>query len=256
MKAKYLRKNNKRWDVKAEAGNKLKHFNVAQGACTDGCYIFMAFEQKPNKEKKREHRIKIAKVNPATKKVEKVSGALNLGHANDMCIFSNELLITHSGTKKVLHRVSLSTFKKLKDIEISVPKKYRKHATGFNGIFRDGAYICLRCMGGNYIMYLDTNFKFVKMVKYTKPFEKEDSQGMDCKDGVVYRAYSRLQSKTKNYICKFKTNGKLVSKSQLKTKGELENVFIKGGKIWGVVYRKKKIKGEKHFMAYIFEAAK
>lgn len=251
MKAKYLRKGDKRWDVKAAAGDKLKHYNVTQGACSDGCYIYMAFEQKPKHG--REHRIKIVKVNPATKKVEKVSKAMSLGHANDMCIFNGELLITHSGSKKVIHRVKISSFTKLKDISIDVPKKYRKYITGFNGIAKTEDGFVLRGLGGNQVLYLDEKFKVKKVVKFTKPFEKRDSQGMDYHKGIVYRSYSRLQSASKNYICKFKPDGKLISKSQVKSKGELESVFIHQGKIYGTMYRKKKKDGKKHYMAYIFE---
>ena len=252
MKANYLRKNGKRWNIREEAGDKLKHFSVTQGACSDGCYIYMAFEQKPKDG--RPHRIKIAKINPATMKVEKVSGALNLGHANDMCIFSGELLITHSGTKKIIHRVSLSSFKKLKDIPIDVPKKYRKHITGFNGIAKNSDNeLILRCMGGNYVAYLDDKFKIRKVTKFTKPFEKRDSQGMDYSKGVLYRSYSRLQSASKNYICKFKPDGKLISKMQVKSKGELESVFIHQGKIYGTMHRKKTKDGKTRCMSYIFE---
>ena len=68
---------------------------------------------------------------------------------------------------------------------------------------------------------------------------------------TIWRAYSRLQSKTKNYICKFKKNGKLISKSRLNTKGELESIFFINGQLYATIYRKKKIDGKKHYMAYI-----
>ena len=52
MKVSYLRtKNNKRFDVRDAVGSKLKHYNVTQGACSDGKYIYVAFEQKENKKK-------------------------------------------------------------------------------------------------------------------------------------------------------------------------------------------------------------
>ena len=252
MKANYLKEDGKRWDIRASAGKKLDHFNVTQGACSGNGYIYMAFEQKANKAKKREHRIKIVELDLANRKVLRVSAPLNLGHANDMCIFGDELLVTHSAGKKVIHRVSIKTFRKLKDIDIKVPDKLKKHVTGFNGITRMGDLIVLRCMGGSYVMYLNQKFKYVDHAKFTKPFDqKEDSQGMVQAGETIWRAYSRLQSKTKNYICKFKKNGKLISKARLNTKGELESVFFINGQLYATIYRKKKIDGKKRYMAYI-----
>jgi len=256
MKVTYLRNpsDKSRFDVRAAVGDKLKHYNVTQGACSDGRYIYVAFEQKEHKEKKREHRIKIVKLDPETRKILKVSAPLKLGHANDMCARGAFLYVTHSGTKKVIHKVNTSTLAKGKDIEIDVPKKYRKHITGFNGISTYGEAYLLRGMGGNYVLYLDKNFKVSKIEKFTKPFkDKEDSQGMTYKDGIVYRAYSRLQSAKKNFICKFSKVGKLVSKSKVEIKGELENIFFIGDKLYGMVYRKKKKDGKTHYMSYIFK---
>lgn len=256
MKVSYLRnKNNKRFDVRDAVGSKLKHYNVTQGACSDGKYIYVAFEQKENKKKKREHRIKIVKLDPKTRKILKVSAPLKLGHANDMCVSGTFLYITHSGSAKYIHKVNTATLAKGKDIPIVYPDKYKKRITGFNGISTFGEAYILRCMGGHYVMYLDKNFKFSKVEKFTDPFKdkKEDSQGMVYSGGIVYRAYSRLQSKSKNYICKFSPEGKLKSKIKVETKGELENLFFIDGKLYGMIYRKK-TKGKNQYMSYIFKA--
>ena len=253
MKVSYLRDSSgKRIDFRSLAEKELKHFTVPQGSCFDGAYLYMAFEQKENKEAKREHRVKIVKINFATKKIEKISKALKLGHANDMCFNNGVLYITHSGSKKLIHTVKSNSLAKGKDISISYPSKYKKYATGFNGIakYEDG-YV-LRCMGGNYLMYFDDDFKFKEAVKYSDGFGsiKVDSQGITYRNGTVVRAFSRLQSKSKNYICKYGLNGKFkTTKSKLKMTGELESVFYVENKLYGTSYRKK---GKKR-MAYIFK---
>ena len=213
----------------------------------------MAFEQKPKSGRK--HRIKIVKIDLSEKRILKISGALNLGHANDLCIYRGELFITHSGTKKVIHRVSPNSLQKLEDVSVKVPKKYKKTVTGFNGICVCGDWLALRGLGGNKILYLDRNFKVEKVVKFDKPFDGLDSQGMDFYDGYIYRAYSKMQSSSKNRICKFRPDGTLVSKSKADMTGELESVFFHGGRMYGTVFRKKKKDGKMRYHDYIFKGA-
>lgn len=256
MKALYLRdKNKKRLDIRALAGDKLKHYNVTQGACSDGDLIYIAYEQKAKHG--REHRIKIVIFDPTHRKIVKISKPLALGHANDMCCYGNYIYVTHSGTKKIVHKINKTTLGKCKDVAIKLPEGLRKKVTGFNGIatYEDG--FMLRCMNCQYFAYFDKNFKYLSNAKFSKPFkdkQKEDAQGITYSKGTVYRAYSRLQSASKNYICKFKRNGKLVSKAKLETKGELENLFFIGGSLYGMIYRKKKKGGKKQYMSYIFKA--
>jgi hypothetical protein len=251
-KVDYIRKNGKRSDIRAEAWDRLKHYNVTQGACSDGTHIYMAFEQKPKKGRK--HRIKIVVLDPEKKKVLKVSNPLNLGHANDMCIWDGELLVTHSGTKKVVHRVNPSSLKKLKDITIKVPKKHKAHVSGFNGICPCGDRIALRGLGGNRVLYLDGAFNVTDVVKFEKPWDGLDSQGMDSHGGKIYRSYSKMQTSSKNRLAIFKQDGDLISKSKVEVTGELESVFFHGGRLYGTVFRKKKEGKKKRYHDYIFKA--
>ena len=97
-------------NIRSLAGNALKYFTVTQGACSDDRYIYMVFERKPKGD--RTHRCKVVVYDPTVKKVIMVSGALKLGHGNDMCIRDGVLYITHSEGAKVIHRVDAKTLKK------------------------------------------------------------------------------------------------------------------------------------------------
>lgn len=235
MKAKYLRKGEKRWDVKAEAGDKLKHYNVTQGACSDGEHIYMVFERK------KKHQVKIVKLKASDYSVQKVSGALKVGHGNDLCYKDGILYITHSGTSDCIHRVDAKTLKKLKDVKVNKPG-------GYNGItvYKDG--FILRKIASSYFYITDANFKVKKKIKQSKTFKV--SQGICYHDGLIYRGSSIAQSKS-NYISVYKTNGKYVKNYHYKKKCELEGVFFIGDTLYFTIYKKYKKKKKKHYEAYI-----
>lgn len=257
MKVKYLRDSKKRRiDIRDLAGGKLKHFTVTQGACSDGAYIYMAFKQKAIAD--RPHRIKIVKFSPATRKIIKVSSAMNLGHANDMAYHDGKLYITHSRGDKVIHTVFAKSLKKGRDINVKLKKKYDKNCPGFNGISKTEDGFIIRLMGGHYLAKTDDSLVVKDYIHCTNPFPKtkEDTQGTTYDNGTIIRAFSRLQSKNKNYICKFSRYGKLKSKALVKLTGELESVFMIDGKMYGTSYRKKSKDKKKKYMAYVFRIVK
>lgn len=262
MKVKYFRDSKKRRiDIRDLAGDKLKHFTVTQGACSDGAYIYMAFEQKAKEG--RPHRIKIVKFCPATKKVLMVSSAMALGHANDMAWHNGTLYITHSAAAKgknpfVIHTVSTVGLKKGRDINVYLTKERKKKTKGFNGIAKTEDGFILRLMGGHYLAETDNQFVIRRYIKCKDAFpkSKKDPQGMTASGETIIRAFSRLQSKSNNYICKFSSKGKLKSKALLKMTGELESVFMMDGKMYGTSYRKKSKDGKKKYMAYVFRIVK
>ena len=257
MKVKYFRDSKKRRiDIRDLAGDSLKHFTVTQGACSDGAYIYMAFEQKAKEG--RPHRIKIVKFCPATKKIIKVSSAMNLGHANDMTYHDGKLYITHSKGLMAIHTVFAKSLKKGRDIDIELEKKYKKKCHGFNGISKTEDGFIVRLMGGHYLAKTDNNLVVKDYIHCTNAFpkSKKDTQGTTYDNRTIVRAFSRLQSKSSNYICKFSSKGKLKSKALLKMTGELESVFMIDGKMYGTSYRKKSKDGKKKYMAYVFRIVK
>lgn len=242
MEVKYIRKGGARLDVRAEAGSQLSHFTVTQGATADKDHIYLAFERKAKKG--RSQAIKIVRLNIHSFKVEKVSQALKIGHANDMCIKNGVLYVTHSAGSSAIHRIDAKTLKKMKDIELG-----KSH---YNGIARYGSGFIVRVMGGNKLVILNKRWHKVRTIK-TKGYTT--SQGMAQKGGIIYRVYSKGQSSDKNYLVTFDKRGKQIKRRRVEVTGELECVFLVDGVPWFTVYRKKKVNGKMKYMAYIAKGA-
>lgn len=224
-------------NIRELAGTQLKHYTVTQGATCDSGRVFMVFEQKPNKAKKRAHRCKIAVYDMASGKVVKVSGALKLGHGNDIAIRDGILYVTHSEGSKVVHRVDAKTLKQLKGIKVTVPSKFKgKGITEFNGIACYGSGYLLRVMGGSGMVVVNPAFKVTRYFK-AKPNYKT-SQGMTVDGKTIVRAFSQLQSGN-NYLVEYSVKG--IEKNRLKVKigGEMEGVFVHNGKRYVTTYIKR-----------------
>lgn len=233
MKVTYVSKNVR--------NDKLKHFTVAQGSCTDGEYIYIAFERKASN--RFSHAVKIAKLSVHPLEIKSVSKPLKIGHANDMCIRDGILYITHSGKKKVIHRVDAKTLKKLKDIKV------KAKAEGFNGIACYGSGYILRGMGGQTMYVTNKDFKVTRTFKRQKSYS--DSQGITMQGKQLVCTYSKLQSSDKNIVAWFDLHGKLLKKKKLEITGELESVFVIDKELWFVVYRKKVVDGNTKYYGQI-----
>ena len=223
--------------INKATGGALKDHRVIEGACFhDGIY-YLCFD---NISKGT---CVVCKVKAgAQKEVIGASKPLKIGHANDCCVRDGIIYVTHSGSKSVIHRVSADTLEKLSDIKV------KGCDGGFNGI---------SCMGKGYIVkkmhtrkcyVLDANFKRKKTITLSKT--RKDGQGMTWVDGKLYRGASQLQS-TKNYISVYNSKGKCIKEYHYKHKMELEDVFVFGGTIKAIFYKKYKKKGKKHFEAHI-----
>jgi hypothetical protein len=233
----------KKLDIRKLCKGELKHFNVMQGACSDGVYIYIAFEQK--KKKKRKHRIKIVKFQVSPFKMMKISAPLNLGHANDMAYKAGVLYVTHSGKKKVIHRVDAKTLKKLKDIKPKTEKK------AFNGIAPYGDGFIVRPMGSSKLLICKNNkFVFSNVLRTTAPYKT--SQGMETNGDIVIRSFSWRQSKNKNHLVWYNKKCKILKKMKVPVTGELEAAFYVGRQLWVSVHRKKRVDGKLKFHAYLY----
>lgn len=239
MKTKIISK-----DIRSLAPKRLKHFVVPQGACTDGTYIYIVFEQK--KKKGRPHRIKIVKLDAKTMKVVKVSGALKLGHANDLCVRNGIIYATHSAGAKTIHRVTAKSLKQKKGISVKVPKKYaKKGIKEFNGIATYGKNrFLVRVMHGRGMAVLDKNMKVVRFFRTDTNYVT--SQGMTTDGMTIVRAYSHGQS-GKNYLVEYSPKGKEKSRHKVILDGEMECVFMLDGERYVTTY----IKDGKKRKAYI-----
>ena len=227
-------------DIRKKVGKRLRGFAVTQGACYgDDGHIYMVFERK--KSKKKTHRCKIVKLTK-DQKVVKVSGALKLGHGNDICYRDGILYVTHSDSSKVIHRVDAKTLKQMKGIKV----QYK--SGGWNGItcYKNG--FLLRKIGGNYVFEVDAKMRVIRKFKLKKSFKT--SQGICWHGGRLYRGSSILQSK-RNYVSIYTNTGRYCGKRHLDIKCELEGVFFIGEQLYVTYYKKYKKGGKKHYEAHI-----
>lgn len=220
----------------------LKGYNVPQGACTDGKYFYVIYEQK------KPHRCKVAKYD-FKGNVIKVSGGLKIGHGNDVCYRDGHLYITHSSGSLVIHKVNAKTLKKEKGIKVRIPKKYKgKGIKEFNGITCYGNGFLLRVMGGRGMAIIKKKTdKKGKKRYYVVKFYRTDtyhstSQGMTADGIYVLRAFSHAQS-GKNYIAKYSPKGKekWLKRAEIDgkhIKGEMEGIFLKDGILYATTYVK------------------
>ena len=244
----YIKKNGKPLDIRAHVGKTLKGFTVVQGSCTDGQNVYLIFERK--KSKSASHRCKIVKMDIDSLKVVKVSQSLKLGHGNDMCHRDGILYVTHSEGSMVVHRVDAGSLKQKKGVKVTLPKKLKgKKIAAFNGIAPYGSGFILRVMGGSGMLIVNRNFRGTRFFRTKTSYTT--SQGMDHKGGKIYRTYSKLQSKDKNFLVTYDKKGLQISRERIPVVGELEGVFLVSGKPWFVVYRKKNVEGEKKYCAFI-----
>lgn len=228
--------------IRKLAGDRLKHYTVTQGSCAGSKYIYMVFEQKPKNG--RPHRCKVVKYDPGEKRIVKVSGALKVGHGNDICIRGHTLYITHSAGSKVIHRVDSRSLKQRKGIKVTIPKNLKKGIEAFNGIAVYGSGYLLRVMGGNKIAVLNKNWKIVKVIRTETNWKT--SQGMTMDGKRLLRAYSHAQS-GRNYLVWYSLKGEQKRRSKVKLGGEMEAVFVLDGQIYVTTY----IKDGKKREAYI-----
>lgn len=235
MKVDYVTKGGHKMDIRSHVGDKLKHFTVTQGACYGDGHLYMAFERKDP------HAIKIVKMRFPSLEVVKVSDPLYIGHANDMAYRKGILYVTHSAGSSVIHRVDAKTLTKKKGIKVG--------DAHYNGIATYGSGFILRVMGGSKMLIVNKRWHKVRTIKTEKTYTT--SQGMVQKGGVIYRAYSKAQSKDKNFLVKFDKRGQVISRRRVEVTGELECVFLVDGQVWFTVYRKKRVKGKMRYYAYL-----
>lgn len=239
----YLSKGGKRFNIRASAGDKLKHFTVPQGACSDGKYIYVVFERK------KPHACKIVKIRMSDLKIVKVSKPLHVGHGNDITYHNGCLYITYSKGKSIVSVVNAKSLKKSGTVS---PATKSKHY--YNAICRLVNGFMLRVMGGKNLLKISGGFANPKWYKTKNSYTT--SQGMDFNGKYLVRAYSKLQSKDKNYIVRYNIKGKQLKRTRLKLTGEFESVFFVNNTLYGVVYRKRKVNGKKTYKAFIFRIPK
>lgn len=243
-KVSVLSKKKKTFEIRAWAKQKMYQYDTLQGSCTDGTYAYYLLNNRKNS------RCKIVKVKRSTLKVTKVSGALDVGHGNDMTYDSvkKQLVIVHSTGKdpKALTSVNPSTLAVTASKHITIPKKLAggsetdaKNATSFTGLaYSSGRrqYVVLLSHNYNFVI-LDGNMNPVQYVKVSKK-DNYTMQGIDATDDYILVAQSPKTSKQKyNIITIYDWDGNYISKINVKKGYEIESIYHVGSKFYAGFYR-------------------
>lgn len=190
------------------------YYKQLQGGCTDGEYMYFAM----NDTKSENSYTLIYKVKIGEKKAEKVSGPLQLDHAND--ITYNEklgtLIVVHNApNKKKLSYVDKETLTVTKTAELSFKTFCLQYCAE-----RD-QYVCGKAGGQNfYILDADlnpVNFIEAESTGYT-------TQGVDCDGEYIY-----FVQYNNNVVVIYDWDGNRVACIDLPITGcEPENIFHSG----------------------------
>lgn len=240
-------------DVRKQAWNAFKKYSIGQGSCTDGTYIYMCFEYRNGDDVgNKDARIRIAKVDIATKKLVKYSGSLKLGHANDITYNSKEKTLVITGAKfsdPYLRVVDADTLKLKKTVKVNI-KNGTSTLSAMNGISYNEADNTYTVRGRSYIKsngnevtdvtksyVLNSSFELIKTVTIKRVYDT-DTQGIETVGDNVLFAQSEGQTSDKNTIAIFDKAGKALQNIKLSVKGELESIFQIGKNLYGTLHKK------------------
>ena len=242
---KFVKKRGKNLDIRKQAGKKLKGYTVLQGACSDGRYIYMAFEKRNgDPDGKDRARIKIAKVRIKGWKLVKVSkSGLKLGHANDMTYNMHKKYLVVTGAKVNDPYVSLvdpGTLMKIGTKRVRLGKKY-KYAKAFNAIDYDNksrTYFVRGRETDGMSFIVDQDFRFISASNIKSIWPNRHVQSSASRGEFFIVPQSMNQSKNKNTITFFSKTGGAVRSIRIPVTGELQSLFYVGNRMYGAVYRK------------------
>lgn len=238
---KSYKRSGKAYNLKKLLPKKIrKKYVVAQGAATDGKYVYQAFE------KHNSHYCVILKYNAKTFKKVKISKPIKTYHANDMAynpktkrLYSincdgrpKGITIINPKTLKIAGRKNITVPKKLAGAKAKDLKKIKAFVSIAYNKTRN-QYI-VRAAAFKVFLVLDEKFKPVEMVTLSKSLGSVP-QTMECDDEHIYIPIYR--SKKRNEIFVYDWEGKYQYKITLNSKFEIEN-FFKIGSVYRVTMYK------------------
>lgn len=243
-KAVALSKNDKMFEIRTWAKQKMYQYDTLQGSCTDGTYAYYLLNNR------RAVNCKLVKVKRSNLKVVKVSGVLDVAHGNDMTYDKHRkrLVIVHSTgvDPKRLTSVDPNTLTVIESKHVQIPRKLAggtmadaTNATAFSGVaYSSGRrqYAVLLSHNYNFVL-LNSNLDPVKYVKVTKK-NNYVVQGIDATDDYIMLAQSPKTSKQKyNIITVYDWDGNYISKINVKKGYEIESIYHVGSKYYAGFYR-------------------
>lgn len=243
---KIQKKSGKSYNLKNLLPKKTRNkYVVAQGAATDGKYVYQAFE------KHNSHYCVILKYNAKTFKKVKISKPIKIYHANDLTYNPNTkrlYSINCDGKPKGITIINPKTLKIAGRKNITVPKELAgataqelKKIKSFVSIAYNktrNQYL-VRVSAQNSLLILDENFVPVQRVKLDKSLGSVP-QTVECDDEHIYIPIYR--KKKRNEIFVYDWEGKYEYTVTLKNKFEIEG-FVKVGSTYrAMMYKAKWIK--------------
>ena len=197
-----------------------------QGGYVDGEFAYQAFIQKDTDSNEANNKVRIRKVNLATKKVVATSGDLALNHANDITYNSklDRLVVCHNNPNR--KTVSLLDPETL-EVKSVATLPCNIYAIDYNETYN--MYV-VGVSGGQNFRFLDENFQFVDSTIYqaTETTTGYTTQGIACDDNYIYCVLYN-----KNVITVYNWEGEFVTTIELNMGNvEPENISV----IDGVIY--------------------
>ena len=251
-----------RWDVRIESGEAEYGYDTIQGACSYRGYAYMALYNRTVE------RIKIAKVNLSTMKVEKVSAPLAATvHGNTLTYNTRSNIIVAVCGQKDAKRIAIvnpNTLTVMKTQKINISRKrLGEKYTGINGLAynaQKNVYILKVRNKSGRVVILNSKFKVKKVVKPKKMIKSLLAQGIYSEGKYMYDIQSFRGKNYYNLISVRKiSNGKIVKRivvpsGRVGELFELESLFHEGGKWYICMYRADvKPTGDADRKNYLFE---
>ena len=235
-----IKKDGSVYEINHESGKKLGKYNILQGACTDGTYIYHVMFNKSN------DKCRILKTRLSDNSTVKVSSVLPLDHGNDMTYNpdTGKLIVVHYSTyPRRLSIIDPGTLKVVKKVDVSIPSKLKgasssklKAVTGFSAVAYSSQrqqYAVRIIKSHNYIL-LDKDMKPVKYVTVTKN-DDELNQGIDADGDYIYDVQSPRKSSF-NTITVYDWDGEYQFKVKVSKKYEMENLYHAGSTYYAGFY--------------------
>lgn len=206
-------------------------FGVAQGACTDGTYIYVLLENQNVSEEggysKNPHYCKIFKIDPATMETVQVSEPLLIDHGNDVTYNSKTglLVVSHNApNRKYLSTINPET---LELVETITDNELDMYAIAYNAT-RD-KYVIGISHGYDFAIAdgdLNVEQTFVgEVTNYTK-------QGVECDDDYIYFLHYNS-----NAIIVYDWDGNYIRTIRVAwMNNEPEDIFILDGQFYMTSY--------------------
>ncbi len=229
------------FDLTKQAGQKLYAYDTLQGATAGKGYGYFSLYNRKN------NHAKIVKVRLCDMKVVKVSGALDVRHANELAYNgrNNTIVVANADpTPKRITVVNASTLTIKYHKTLKMPKKIKgmskKQCKKFKGVGaiayneKHNFYVC-RMRKTNELLLLNASFKPYRRIKQNAKVKGMLFQGLDSYKDCIMVCQSFKGKKKYNLITVYNLKGKKIARFTMslgKPKRELETIFHDGNQFY------------------------